>query len=86
MHLFTKTFVVLAELFGDDEAILVKFDCDALLRATKRIRERGAVPIITAEELAWETDDPRPRPTKTCRAFGGTTGTLSDGRDQNPKA
>lgn len=55
VFLIANTFPILWELGGEidlDDSI----DGDKLIAAARRIGEHGAVPIITAEELAWETD------------------------------
>jgi hypothetical protein len=55
VYLIASTFPILCELGGEldlDDSI----DGDRLIAAARRIGEHGPVAIITAEELAWETD------------------------------
>lgn len=55
VYLISNTFPVLFEL-GDEIHLDDSIDENKLIAAARRIGEHGAVPIITAEELAWETD------------------------------
>jgi hypothetical protein len=55
VHLIVSTLPILLEL-GNELDLDDSIDGDKLIAAASRIRDHGAVPIITAEELAWETD------------------------------
>lgn len=50
----------LTELVACGELSYVQFDTNQLLTAADRIGRFGQVPIVTAEELAWPTEPPRP--------------------------
>lgn len=55
VFLVANTFPILCELGGELD-LGDSIDEVKLKSAARRIGEHGAVPIITAEELAWETD------------------------------
>lgn len=55
VYLISSTLPILLEL-GDELHLGDSIDGDRLISAARRICEHGAVPIITAEELALETD------------------------------
>jgi len=55
VYLISSTLPILLEL-GDELHLDDSIDGNRLISAARRICEHGAVPIITAEELAWETD------------------------------
>jgi len=55
VYLMASTFPVVCEL-GEEQGAEGALDSEKLLEAAKRIGDHGAIPIVTSEELAWESN------------------------------
>lgn len=55
VYLIASTFPIVCGL-GEGDEIEGYIDTELLLSASQRIGDHGPIPIITAEELAWESD------------------------------